>query len=1064
MKPLKLTMQAFASYGKQLTVIDFTRPSQNLFLIAGDTGAGKTSIFDAIVFALYGEAGSARNKKDGIELQSQYVDFGTEPFVELRFSEKSGEEMKIYTVRRVPRHVRPLKRGSGVKEESERLSLIMPDGTEYPQKEANQKLEEIIGLTKGQFMQVAMIAQGEFMDLLRAKSDDKKVIFRKLFHTELFQAIVEELGKRRKEKLSEAARIRTACQTEAGHIVVPEWYEERKELLAWKQQILSADKLSVTKMEALLKALEKLCDCLKENRESAGQAYEKMREKRDERRDAYISAQSLAGAFEQLEEAEQILTECSALEEEMKAAEQRIGCIHAAYDIQGLYQRFTDAENTFLDTERKWKEQQAVLPELEQLYLEAVVAESEEKQCRDAELETYTKVAERVEKAFALFAKIKKAKKDLREEKIKWQAAKEAAEKARTELADLERQEQEWRRRSEELRDADKLLERFQHKREGIIAIEEELAQTKQAQRELDLQQKKAEKTAQAYQAARQNFVDKNAEYVIKQNAFLDAQAGFIAREKLRPGQACPVCGSTEHPHPCEIAEEHRELTREMIESLAKEEEKLRQEQEQKAGEASLAAELFAEKAANLETRINTLELHMRKCMDNIAEKFTLPTAEKALDSWKRSLEKEGIQLQENADVLKETQEALKGIDERKQSLKKLSEQAAEAERKAETVFVSAQKALEMLEAERDYLTEKQAKEALAVAAAAKEEKDTAYQTAHQTAEKAKQKKENAEVLIERYQAELPEQREECNRRKAAYMEIMADRGQAEQEWKALVEKYSRAEAGELQEQIDAYKEKKALAEGRRASARKTIGEQKRPDLAELEQEKAAAEEKLLAMQAALEQYKTEYQANFAVYHALAPKMEERSMVMQEYGRIDSLYGRLAGNMSGARMDIETFVQRYYLQRILYAANVRFQDMSAGQYELRMLREEQAGAGRNRGLDLMVYSTVTGKEREVKTLSGGESFMAALALALGMADQIQEHSAAINLDMMFIDEGFGSLDEHSRNQAVKVLQQMANGSKLIGIISHVSELKQEIEDQLLVSKDEEGSHVKWQIS
>ena len=138
--------------------------------------------------------------------------------------------------------------------------------------------------------------------------------------------------------------------------------------------------------------------------------------------------------------------------------------------------------------------------------------------------------------------------------------------------------------------------------------------------------------------------------------------------------------------------------------------------------------------------------------------------------------------------------------------------------------------------------------------------------------------------------------------------------------------------------------------------------------------------------------------------------------------------------------------------------------MSAGQFELRMVDLTKAGEGKNKGLDLMVYSNITGREREVRTLSGGESFMAALALALGMADQIQENSAAINLDIMFIDEGFGSLDEHSRNQAIRVLLEMAEGSKMIGIISHVSELKQEIDAQLLVSKDEGGSHVKWQVS
>ncbi len=163
-------------------------------------------------------------------------------------------------------------------------------------------------------------------------------------------------------------------------------------------------------------------------------------------------------------------------------------------------------------------------------------------------------------------------------------------------------------------------------------------------------------------------------------------------------------------------------------------------------------------------------------------------------------------------------------------------------------------------------------------------------------------------------------------------------------------------------------------------------------------------------------------------------------------------------------MDIETFVQRYYLERILRAANHRFQEMSAGQFALRMVGAEQAGDGKNRGLDLMVYSEVTGKEREIRTLSGGESFMAALSLALGMADQIQEASASIHLEMMFIDEGFGSLDDHARSQAVHVLEQMAGGSRLVGIISHVTELKQELEDQLIVTRDEDGSHVRWQIS
>ena len=228
--------------------------------------------------------------------------------------------------------------------------------------------------------------------------------------------------------------------------------------------------------------------------------------------------------------------------------------------------------------------------------------------------------------------------------------------------------------------------------------------------------------------------------------------------------------------------------------------------------------------------------------------------------------------------------------------------------------------------------------------------------------------------------------------------------------------------------------------------------------------EKEVAETEYLEKEKIYNQLRIDNKDDREIFDTLSSRLEERKSIVEEHARIDALYRMTSGNVSGSRMDLETYVQRYYLEHILYAANRRFQEMSAGQFELRMYDLEKAGEGKNRGLDLMVYSTVTGKEREVRTLSGGESFMAALSLALGMADQIQESSASINLDVMFVDEGFGSLDEHSREQAVKVLQELAGGSKLIGIISHVTELKQEIEDQLIVTKDEKGSHVRWQIS
>ena len=285
-----------------------------------------------------------------------------------------------------------------------------------------------------------------------------------------------------------------------------------------------------------------------------------------------------------------------------------------------------------------------------------------------------------------------------------------------------------------------------------------------------------------------------------------------------------------------------------------------------------------------------------------------------------------------------------------------------------------------------------------------------------------------------------------------------------EEDWRTLTGRYRPEQAQELQKKAEVWQQRQAAAMRQLENARKAIGGQARPVMEELKLSLEEAQKRKETASQSAEDIRRQLHADEGAYGSLAPKAEERNLLMARHQRISALYDLLDGNVSGARMDIETFVQRSYLERILERANRRFEEMSAGQFTLRLRDLDSAGVGKNRGLDLMVLSAVTGKEREVRTLSGGESFMAALSLALGMADQIQESSATVRLDMMFIDEGFGSLDEHSREQAVRVLQEMAGGSRLIGIISHVTELKQEIEDQLIVTKDEEGSHVRWQIS
>lgn len=1066
MRPVKLTMQAFGSYGKR-TVIDFEKTNQNLFLITGDTGAGKSTIFDAIVFALYGEASSGINKKDGTELQSQYVGPETEPFVELVFSEATGAEKKTYTVCRVPRHFRPLKRGTGVKEESGSVSLIMPDDSEYPQKETDRKLEEIVGLTKNQFMQVAMIAQGEFMELLRAKSDDKKVIFRKLFHTELYGKIVEELGRRRKGKQQEMGQIRTICQTEASHVEVPADYEKAEELLILKKRIVSSDRLSVVDLEEMLAILEDLCSRLKERCSAAGKEYREANRLYLEKRDACTAGLQLLRRFQELEQAEQELEECKAQEKEIRETADQIRKISDAYEIQAVYERYMDAEKTVKAAERSLAEQEEALPGLSKMYEETKKQTEETNALLHKEIENYTKVSEKAERAMNVFQEIRKAEQAISSASSAARQAENIASEARQNVSRLEENEQKWRSQAETLGQAGLLLERWQGEMNRMAEMEADLFSIRTLALEMNKQKQAADKARQEYADASRIYEQKNKEYENSRRIFLNAQAGFIAKEQLRPGQPCPVCGSLHHPRPCQLEDDHQNLSRDELDVLGEEVNSLRSRQEDTASASRSAAALFQEKENTLTGEMEKLQ---RKLAENvpegaeIPEKLTIGQAEKILLERKQSLSQKEKGLKEDVQTLKRLQSRLQGIETEKSELRTAAETAAQKLTEAKALFASCQARRDSLDASREYETEAEAKMALAEAKERKSHAEQSSSRAEAAGQKAKSDLENAQTLIRRYRTELPGQEKERGERKKAYERAMQEKALTESQWKEQTETRERTETARLQEIIDAYNRKKAAAESRRDSAKKETGRKKQPVPEELEAARDQAKARLDEAQKAQDREKGYYRADTGVYQALKPVMEERKKVMDEHRRLDELYNLLAGNVTGSRMDIETFVQRYYLERILYAANRRFQDMTGGQFELRMFDIEKAGKGKNRGLDLMVYSTVTGKEREVRTLSGGESFMAALSLALGMADQIRAGSASVNLDVMFIDEGFGSLDEHSRDKAVRVLQNMAGDSRMIGIISHVSELKQEIEDQLIVQKDEEGSHVRWQIS
>ena len=1082
MKPIQLTMQAFGSYGKK-TVIDFTKPDQNLFLITGDTGSGKTTIFDAIVFALYGEASSVVNRKNGAELQSQFAAASVEPFVELVFSEKEGSEDVHYTVRRVPKHVRPLKRGTGLKEESGSVSLIMSDGTEYPSKETDKKLEEIVGLTKNQFMQVAMIAQGEFMALLRAKSDDKKVIFRKLFNTELYQNIVDELAKRRKDKDRKIAQIKTACQTEVGHILVPklvtadgaETDQEQKgaadqiadecrdanKLQELKERILKSERLSLPDMEALLQTLVSVSEWTKDKVQQSESETSQLYKVYLLKRDAVTKAGQLLERYKELEEAEKELGECEAIKPLMQEWQQCMRQIEDAYDILTLWKQYQEVSGQLETARQALAANEQALPEQKMACEQAAVQLQQAKKVQEQALMDFSEVKTHVENDLEAFSKMAEAKGKVLTAQTKVDEAGKQARIAEESLSDLESNEKQWQTQAELLSDTDSRMIILQGKQRDITGIGADFKSWKDEEKDCLSQQRCAEEADKVYADAKDRFNKENTAYIQAYNDFLDAQAGFLA-EKLQRGEPCPVCGSTIHPHPHQA--EKSALTKEELNILS---ESVRELQEGQAAAAKKAGEAKAMLDAKEKNCIQIWEKLRQKVIAYSRDEMGELDSEEIqglIETWKKALKDEEKQLQKDKKQLQQLKKWLTKAAKDKEELTAQKNKADKmlADTKAE--LAAAQAELKSTFISTYYKSEEEANQFMEQAEQRKKNAEKQYHSCDKVDKKVRSDKEKTELEIAQHRRDIPNLQDKSDKRKAVYIQLMEEKQLTEPQWKCVTESYDKADRQQLEEKIRQYQSKLSAAGKQKAVAEKAIDGRVKPDMEQLCSEQNVAEAAWRKEQALYERYAEMYKTNHRVCEALMPKMAERSKIMEEHRRLDDLYNLLAGKVTGARMDIETYVQRYYLERILYAANRRFGEMSAGQFELRMCDITKAGEGRNRGLDLMVYSNVTGKEREVRTLSGGESFMAALSLALGMADQIQQSSSAIHLDMMFIDEGFGSLDSQSRDQAVRVLQQMAGGSKLIGIISHVSELKQEIEDQLIVSKDEEGSSARWQIS
>ncbi len=913
MRPLKLSLSAFGPYADKVELDMAALGERGLYLITGDTGAGKTTIFDAITYALYGEA-SGDNRESSM-LRSKYASPDTLTQVELSFSYRG----KIYTVQRIPEQEHKALRGEKYVTKPAQAMLKYPDGSIVSKvKEVNAAVRELIGVDRAQFSQIAMIAQGDFLKLLLASTEDRIKIFRQLFKTDRYRLLQEHLKKRTTELERSYEETNRSIQQYLNSL----WFEDAFSM-AEQAAAAKEGRLPVGELPELMQSLLQW----------------------DEQQIAELQQQS------------------ARLEMQLAEKDRLLG---AAVQVQKGRQ----------ELERSRQQLQRLVPEAERknLQLQQILAQQPLIERERQEHTILQSLLPRYDELEALRGELQQEQAMLRDHSML--AQKTTA--ARDEKAALLTQQR-----------AD--LQKLSGAAQGMMALKSEEELLRRRERQVEVLRTTVEeygRSKQAYRRARDVYVKAAQEkervvqqYGMMEKAFLDEQAGILA-QLLQPEKPCPVCGSCTHPVPARISEQAP------TESELKAMKKRRDETEEYTRQK-------AETAQRCKGEAEALLAVLTERFEEIGAGCSLADLPLYLQHQQAELVAAGKNLQEKR--------------------RKLEQDAALCA-KLERELPATEQALQVLEEEcRTYV------QMLA-------------------AEKARCEEKSA-VLIEK-SSTLPFPDLETAKKHLQELEKRYST------WKKAAD-LVQAESQQIQESCSALQKSVFMLE-------ENLRDEKLQDVAEVQQlrdeiagKKRSCEERqrLLSGRAA---------ANTSCWQQLQKKLEQRRKIERELGWTKNLSDTANGTLSGKeKIMLETYVQMTFFDRILARANSRLLVMSGGQYEL--VRKEKAGDLRSQsGLDLDVIDYYNGTKRSVRTLSGGEAFQASLSLALGLSEEIQSSTGGIKLDAMFVDEGFGSLDEEALQKALSALSSLAAGNRLVGIISHVSYLKEQITPQIRVIKQPTG--------
>ncbi|OLR56716.1 hypothetical protein BHK98_11965 [Hornefia porci] len=921
MRPLKLTMSAFGPYAGETELDLAALGTGGLYLITGETGAGKTTIFDAISYALY-DAPSGEDRSREM-LRSKYAREDTKTFVELEFLCKG----KRYSVRRSPSYLRKKARGEGMTRQDPAVELILPDGRAplTKNREVEEEIRKIIGVDRGQFARIAMIAQGDFRQVLTASTEERRAIFRDLFGTAPYEKVQKRLS-------ADANELRQRWRDELRGMK-----QYCSEIYCAAESIYASETERVRKGELTAEAVDALLDRLLSE---------------DERADEKLSG-------------------------ERRKAEEKLRAVESALKTAD------ELREKKRNLSRKEADHAKASESVEQAEAACTKASEEERQGR--RLGERAALIRNGIGRYEELDRLKEKSEDLSSETGKREQRLTEQKTARAEAAETLKSLKE---ENTALKDAGVSLEQKLNGQKELQRETEELQQLLQQIREHDEIAGRYRDAQERYRVCRDEHRNAENAYRNANRAYLDEQAGILA-ETLKEGVPCPVCGAVEHPKPARKSDGAPD--KEMLEHLRRE---LTRSQEELESASGRAGEIGG-----------TLSEMKKKLADRIEAHFGSPGSGEGDPEPGKMKARVSSRLGQMTEELSQLEEEIERERKRSRRKEEIEQQIPVLEKEL---------------ADRD---RKIADEASWLASAS-----------------AQREALGSRIESLREQLEFPGRKE------------------AEQEIDRLEKEGARLE--KAKEDADAAREQAQnrlrRLEGELGTLREQIRETPAPDEELLHTKKDELQAALSSLDEAQKEIRARASGNRRVQERLCENKETLKRTEEELEVVGVLADTASGTLSGRpKLMLETYVQSAYFDRIIGRANVRFLRMTRGQYELRRRKEADQNRSQS-GLELDVLDHYNNSLRDVRTLSGGESFMASLSLALGLSDEIQASAGGIRLDSMYVDEGFGTLDDEALTQALDALASLAESDRLVGIISHVEGLAERIDRQIVIHKSRQG--------